>query len=479
MDDSISLPSQSVAYAFTLAAEKHLLFDTLSSDPGLQWSLTGPDGPVVISMSLLTQDGLNSPSMPLLDLPAGAYTLTVSGAGNATGAYSFRILDATSAASSVTSFKLGADVTAKLDMATGAVLYGFTAKAGDTVSFNVQSGADTAVWRLLDPYGRPVFGPSRAESQTGITLGATGTYVLVIKGTLNASSVATVKFASSLDSHTDPVPLTGIAITLGTAVSDSFSAANGENDYVFTVAAGARLYFDSLSTDSAPVELQHCRAARRRDPWHGLHQLGRHRKPQSGGDRPAACGHVPIACHQWWLHRWIQLQSARPRAAECDAADGWKYAAGYVEPGEQHAGLYIRRDGGHQRVCGGQRRHRAFPVCRCPADRPSGPGDPGADHYRQHGAEHPCHRQLHVAGGGRTQQRLLQWLHQLFTGVVENRQSGTAGDHTRAKRQRPDRRRQRDQHLHAESRSRRQVGAEQLHQRSRQRNWLSSGPTAR
>jgi large repetitive protein len=253
IDDSISLPSQSVAYAFTLAAEKHLLFDTLSSGPGLQWSLAGPGGPVVTIMSLLIQDGLNSPSMPLLDLPGGDYTLTVSGVGNATGAYSFRMLDATSSAASVTSFKLGADVTAKLDVATGAVLYGFAAKAGDTVSFNVQSGADTAVWRLLDPYGRPVFGPSRVESQTGITLAATGTYVLVIKGTLDASGVASVKFASNLDSHTDPVPLTGTAITLGTAVSDSFSAANGENDYVFTVAAGARLYFDSLSTDNVPV----------------------------------------------------------------------------------------------------------------------------------------------------------------------------------------------------------------------------------
>jgi hypothetical protein len=133
------------------------------------------------------------------------------------------------------------------------VLYSFTASAGDTVSFNVENGAGSAVWELFDPYGRPVFGPSNVGSQTGITLGASGTYLLAIEGMLNATDVTTVEFASSLDSHTDSTAPTGTPIAIGTVVNDSFSAPNSENDYTFTVGAGTKLYFDSLSTDQAYV----------------------------------------------------------------------------------------------------------------------------------------------------------------------------------------------------------------------------------
>jgi hypothetical protein len=254
INDSVSLPSQSVTYSFTLTSDTRLLFDTLSADPGLRWSLTGPNGPEVTNRSLSASDGLNSPSLPLLDLAAGSYTLTVNAPGATTGAYSFRLLDATVGTSAaIKPFNLGDDVTATLDVPPGTVLYSFTATAGDTVSFNIESGANTAAWHLLDPYGRTVFGPSGAESQTGIVLGATGTYLLAIEGNLAAASVATIQFASSLDSHIDPAALTGTPITVGTPVNDSFSAQNSENDYIFTVAGGARLYFDSLTTESASI----------------------------------------------------------------------------------------------------------------------------------------------------------------------------------------------------------------------------------
>ena len=176
----IALPSQSVAYTFTLPSQTSVLFDSLAADPGLTWSLSGPNGPVVTGESLLQS--------PLLALAAGAYTLTVSGVGAATGSYSFRLLNAAAA----TSFGLGATVTATLDVPSGTVLYSFSAAAGDVVSFAVLSGANSAAWELFDPYGRPVFGAANVSSETNVALGATGTYLLAIEGAIGAISAATV-----------------------------------------------------------------------------------------------------------------------------------------------------------------------------------------------------------------------------------------------------------------------------------------------
>ncbi len=241
--DSIGLPGQAHAYSFTLGNDSQLEFDTLYADSGLQWSLTGPRGTEVTNRDFQQSDGQNFTASPLLSLPAGDYTLTVTGEGDSTGNYGFRLLDAANA----TPFSLGDDVTATLDQPAGTVLYSFAATAGDVASFDIQNGQDQASWRLLDPYGREVFGPTSTESQDGVALQATGTYILSIEGALGASNAATIQFASNLDSHTDPAPLTGTPITVGTAVDDSFATANSTNQYVFNTNGASRLYFDSLT----------------------------------------------------------------------------------------------------------------------------------------------------------------------------------------------------------------------------------------
>ena len=170
--DSISLPGQSVAYSFTLADTTQLLFDTISSDPNLQYSISGAaQGPIVTNQALQTADSIYGPTNALLTLAPDTYTITMTGIGSATGAYSFRMLDAATA----TPASISNEATATLDVPTGTVLTSFTANAGDTVSFNVDSGIGSAVWQLFDPYGRPVFGPSYVNNAPGVALGATGT----------------------------------------------------------------------------------------------------------------------------------------------------------------------------------------------------------------------------------------------------------------------------------------------------------------
>src|SRR5262249_39120882 len=69
-------------FSFTLASDTLVAFDSLTNSNTLQWALSGPDG-TRFSNAALSQDQLK-------DLVAGAYVLSVSGVGSATGSYSFR-----------------------------------------------------------------------------------------------------------------------------------------------------------------------------------------------------------------------------------------------------------------------------------------------------------------------------------------------------------------------------------------------------
>jgi len=75
---SISQPGQQDTYAFSLAADKLLYFDALTS-VGLLWSLFGPQGPMVLSNSFLYGD-------QLLSLAAGDYQVRVTGNADARAA---------------------------------------------------------------------------------------------------------------------------------------------------------------------------------------------------------------------------------------------------------------------------------------------------------------------------------------------------------------------------------------------------------
>ena len=172
----------------------------------------------------------------------------MSGTGASTGAYSFRLLDTASAVP----FNLGDDVGIGVDEPGGAALYSFTAQAGDTVSLNVAGTSGSGTWQLRDPFGRVVFGPQGIYTQTGLALAATGTYVLVVDDGVNGDGSTTVQLASSLDSHTDPAPLTGTPVSFGSSVSGTIDSAGDADLYTFTASAGQRLHFVAQSQDGNP-----------------------------------------------------------------------------------------------------------------------------------------------------------------------------------------------------------------------------------
>ena len=145
---------------------------------------------------------------------------------------------------------------------------------------------------LLDPFGRAVFGPGGIGSQTSLVLGATGTYLLLVEGQLGASGTQSIEFVSSLDSQSTPAALTGTAITVGTAVTNNFTA-NGEQDYVFNASAGARIYFDNLIKDQGGIVYSLTGPGGVVIPFTPFYAADGTENVRSAGHQSAAFGHIP------------------------------------------------------------------------------------------------------------------------------------------------------------------------------------------
>jgi hypothetical protein len=186
------VPGQHDVYRFTLDEAKRMYFDFLSATTSydnyyLRWTLSGPLGEVVSNRPFRASDSSDGTS--ILDLGPGEYTLTVhaptdtSYAADITGSYGFRLLDLAAA----TPLALDTTVSSSFDPAAETDAYRFTAEAGQAYFFDItaRSGGD-AYWRLLDPFGRPVFGPSNFNNPTSydvgpLTLAYAGEYTLLVE----------------------------------------------------------------------------------------------------------------------------------------------------------------------------------------------------------------------------------------------------------------------------------------------------------
>jgi ELWxxDGT repeat protein len=243
---NIATPGASDTYTFTLASPAKLYFDALA-DPNqnLYVSVTGPAGTVINNQNL-QYDQYYTYINPLV-LPAGSYTLTINGAGSSnTGTYSFRLFDlATATPETIPS--TGLVVSDTLDPAAATNAYKFTATAGSQYYFNEQSASQGNVtWRLLGPYGNAVFDAGFSDQAT-VTLPNTGTYTLLVEGYLFTATTTTYSFGVY------PVVPATTPLTLGNPVSGQIATPGAVNQYTFTLAGAAQLYFDGLSADSGIV----------------------------------------------------------------------------------------------------------------------------------------------------------------------------------------------------------------------------------
>ena len=130
-------------------------------------------------------------------------------------------------------------------------LYRFDAQAGDQVVLTQQSvSGGSPSWRLIDPYGGVVYSGAFSTSGT-LTLQSTGTYSLLLEGSIDASGAIGYTFNVSPQGHVTISPPTGTALTLGAVKNGTISTSGQQDSYVFTIATAASLYFDSLTSDGS------------------------------------------------------------------------------------------------------------------------------------------------------------------------------------------------------------------------------------
>jgi hypothetical protein len=85
VDGHIDVPGEVDRYSFSLKNDVRIVFDSLTADPQMQWSLQGPGGSVVPPTSMRSADSADIGGNTAIDLKAGDYTLSVDGTGDHTG----------------------------------------------------------------------------------------------------------------------------------------------------------------------------------------------------------------------------------------------------------------------------------------------------------------------------------------------------------------------------------------------------------
>lgn len=172
----ITMPGQQALYHLSLAETTSFYIDTLtpytrSFGGAFNLSIAGPTTSISENLTWFNNR--------MVTLPAGDYTFTVDGNGAATGGYAFRLIDQASAQP----LAFGQDVSGTLRPGDTAQLYRFDASAGDAVFFQrLGASGFNPSWRLVDPFGREVFGRTGMSDRDPATLAVSGAYTLIVDG---------------------------------------------------------------------------------------------------------------------------------------------------------------------------------------------------------------------------------------------------------------------------------------------------------
>ncbi|MBX3436359.1 MAG: hypothetical protein KF861_02635 [Planctomycetaceae bacterium] len=235
IEGEITAPGQSQQHTFTLAGPQFVYFDGIevSDHFAYFWTLTGPSGDLA--------SGWAGDGYAVYAPIAGAYTLTISMDGDATGPYSFRLLDLAAAVPLVP----GAPVSGTLDPADSTHAYQLLAEAGDRLFFDSHAdNPQNASWHLLDPLGQYVTSGWLGSDADVPVLTLPGTYTLLIEGPSFDSGATEYGFTvQSFGASSSP-------LTLGALVEGEISIPGEIDLYTWTLSGPATLYFDSLGDAS-------------------------------------------------------------------------------------------------------------------------------------------------------------------------------------------------------------------------------------
>lgn len=246
---NLTLPGERDTYTFHLDADAPLYFDSLMSDAGFNWSLSGPAGTSVSGRSFgatdVTSTNSGNPN-PVVNVVAGDYTLTVAASGGSTGAYGFQVLNLAAAP------PLPADtpVSGTLVGGNSTNAYSLTVVAGDSYSFsNIVPTSFANGWRVIDGYGNTLVAASQPTNML-LTFRNAGNVTLLIEGANSNTADANYTIEASFLGNTPPTDPAATPLSFGTTVNATPVTVNSEERYSFHLAAGTLVYFDSLTNDS-------------------------------------------------------------------------------------------------------------------------------------------------------------------------------------------------------------------------------------
>ncbi|MCA9286332.1 MAG: hypothetical protein KDA22_13995 [Phycisphaerales bacterium] len=247
----IEVAGGSDTYALEITAPTVLYLDELAGACTFKWSMTDPLGASVFSDPAMC---VGDPGILAVELP-GTYTITVTGTGSTTGAYSFVVWEVDPAQE----FAIGLEEPVSNGVPgpgagfleePGAVdMYTFEAEAGTTVYFDELSGNCAMSWSATAPSGALVFADvAICVNDPGVkVLPETGTYLVKVM----AANGATGPYAFTIWTVE---PAQTFAIGLEETVSDGVPAPGAGNleepgavdIYTLPILAGSAIYFNEL-----------------------------------------------------------------------------------------------------------------------------------------------------------------------------------------------------------------------------------------
>lgn len=242
VNGTLSTPGDYDTFTFSLASDSSLYFDAQTGDPNLFYSLTGP----AQTITRYFDSADYYLDTPILNLPAGDYSLRIDRSGDSTGPYQFRLLNTNTASN----LSFGSQVNGSLSPVNETDIYKFHAVAGNRFQFNsVSSGADipNAYWRLIDPYGKVVDGNNLNGGDFGpVTVTNSGTFLLVVEGNqYDTGTDGNYSFIATQLTDAVLVPDVGPLLTIGQVTNGSLNTPGQIDTYTFHLDSKSKLYFDA------------------------------------------------------------------------------------------------------------------------------------------------------------------------------------------------------------------------------------------
>ena len=252
VDGSLAAAGEIDDYVFEITEPRRIVFDGFvpNNNGAFRFTLVGPRGEEVGGRSIYASESFELNGDPAIELLLpGTYQVRIHADGSTTGDYAFRLLDLEASATALTP---GTPVASTLSPANETDVYRFDATAGQRFYFDMQAldpnYGDWVSWRLYDPIGRTVFGPTGfyVNNDVGpLTLDLDGSYTLLIEGrSWTSQYFGQWGYTFNVAPVTDAAPQ---PLTIGEKV-DATLANPGQSDvWTFSLAEAKTLYFDALA----------------------------------------------------------------------------------------------------------------------------------------------------------------------------------------------------------------------------------------